>query len=172
MIYTKTNIKGVDVPIQRLQDYLYNALDIDGHVSYGRCYKNNRNGQVIPEYFKGKKEYVDVLFDDRHPMTSFAIVDNTVEFEERASQEISFIFQANLKSVFNDNLERSDEQLTNNIATLLFNNPWDYKLKSIKTGVEDVYREFGLEAIAFTDMQDFFVVRFDIDVIYDYDCNY
>ena len=66
MIHLKTDPKGIDKPIQRFQQVFYDksvkAFDCD-IVSYGRIYKDDKDGKISPQGYVGKGNYKDVLTD-------------------------------------------------------------------------------------------------------------
>lgn len=79
MIYTKTNPVGIDVPIQRMQQYLYDNIvsDYDCDVNaYGRVLVDNDKGSIKPIAFLGNTEYIEVLTDDKIKGLHFFFVEN------------------------------------------------------------------------------------------------
>ena len=54
----KTNPRGIDVAIDKLQNYLFIELDNADYQSYPRAYKNTKNnGGVIPENYISENEF-------------------------------------------------------------------------------------------------------------------
>jgi hypothetical protein len=175
MIYTKQDAVGIDVAIQSLQSYLYSKLTsfgVSDYESYGRIYKNGKNGKLIPERYTEGNEYEEVLFNDKMNMTSFFAVADVTPVAEKPKALVSVIFQLKLDKVFPLISHRADEEFINLIVILFEKYHKNIQLKSIVRGIDQVYKEFDKTKIKWTDMQDFNVVRFDIELNYDYSCKY
>lgn len=80
MIFLKQTIDGIDVPIQQVQEYIYERLSsVWGYTEgdwncYGRAYRNkDEKGMYVPEPYTGQQniEYADALYNDRIKCTSF-----------------------------------------------------------------------------------------------------
>ena len=175
MIHLKQDAVGIDNAIQSLQQYLYSKLvsfGIANYESYGRVYKNGKNGKLIPERYDENREYEEVLFNDKYDMTSFFAIADVTQFDEKPKNTVSIIFQLKLDKVFPLISHRADEEFINLIIVLLEKSPKKVNIKSIARGIDQVYKEFDKTKIKFTDMQDFNVVRFDIELNYEYSCKF
>lgn len=168
----KVNPRGIDVAIDKLQNYLFVELNNADYQSYPRAYKNTKNdGTVIPENYISENEYQEVFMDDNFPLSSFWLVDDNSTIDELVTTNISVIFQARLDELYPSITHRADEEFVNTIYNILYNNPYNHDLTGIVRGIENVYAEFDTSQVTWDDMSEYFVVRFDLEVIYDYLCS-
>lgn len=178
-IVKKTNPKGVDKKIDRMQDVLFTNLSALGWTDYEvypRAYKNYKESNRIPEIYIGEGDYNEVLFDDTKNVTSFFLVDDTTDISERKlTTNVSIIFQANLKSLFPTILHRPDEEMHVNIFESVKENNIGFELNKISTGVRNVYSDLEingnlLEAAKLCDMSFYHIVKLDFSLGYEINC--
>lgn len=168
----KTSPRGIDFAINKIQTYLYNELNLADYESYPRAYKNSKvDGGVIPEIYIGENEYKEVFMDDKFDLTSFWLVDDNSTVDEFTTTTVSVVFQALLDELYPTITHRADEEFVNDVYNILYNNPYDYDLTGVVRGVENVYSEFDTSQVTWDDMSEYFVVRFDLEVVYDYTCS-
>lgn len=161
---------GIDVVIDKVQSYIYNNLVVE-HQSYPRVYKNDTNNVgVIPEVYVNENEYSEVFFDDAYTVSSFWLVDDNTSYDEKATTTISVIFQVLLDEAYPSITHRADEEFINDISNILYDNPYNYEITNIVRGIDNVYSEFNRDQVKWDDISNFFVVRFDLEVTYDYNC--
>ena len=171
MLIRKTDPKGIDISIDRLQDYVYNNYTASEYESYPRAYKNNRgDGGIIPEVYTSNGDYKETFFDDRFEISSFWLVDDNSSVDELTTTTISVIFQVNIAELYPSITHRADEEFIRDMYNILYDNPWSYKITGISRGIENVYSEFDTSQVQWDDMSDFFVCRFDLEVEYQYYC--
>lgn len=167
--YQKTNPDGVDKQIQRLQDYLYTALGAEGwtlHECYERVYKTKKGDRIIPEAFINN-EYKEVLLNDNVNATSFFLVDDTETIRQNLSTvTVSWIVEANIKNLFPSITHRADEEMRSDLKRILKLNPFGFHLSKMITGVESVYNSLRINVKFTDDMNQFHVVRFDLELSY------
>jgi hypothetical protein len=178
MLIQKTNPIGIDKVIDDIQLRLESENSLPYCVFYPRIYKNpnkdNRKKTKIPEVSISVFDYEEVLMNDlKHNqdvfLTAFFNVSDSREMIStgKFKTEISVIFQCSDLSKLLPSLSfRSDEELLNHFVAILYNWRNDIKLKSIETGVENVYKEFAQDKIRLTDMSERFVFRLNLDVNY------
>jgi len=159
MNYQKQNKVGVDVPIERIKDIMYNKLVSKWGVSdldvYGRVYKNKRSKKQIPEYYVGGNEYKSVLLDDRKTgIIFFNIKDNISTNGGNLSVGCEIIVTVNLNTL-NGNNERTDANIQADVFNCLNTHHGILSLDDIIVGVENVYNEFRGVSDYFIDMQEF-----------------
>lgn len=176
MKYQKPNIVGVDVPIQKLQNYLYLKLEAMGIVNfdmYARCYVVENDSGKVPVWIYNNKEQEEVLFNDKRNLTAFFLTNNTIKINDVASTTTSLIFQLKLNKVFPSINDRTDENFINIMMGLFNNYPINLKLSQITKGIDNVYREFSKKHISNVDTINYFVCRFDFETTYTYNnlCN-
>lgn len=152
MIFTKTTTTGIDMPIQRIQEYLYSSLSALWQMSnedwncYGRVYRNQDTiGQYVPQAYTGQqgKEYEDVLYNDKVKCTSWF----GESFKETAL--IGGIFRADIHLIFCVNLPkiknvawRGDAEVHMDVTKTL-GLLSDVNIISIEQGMDNVLREYN-----------------------------
>jgi hypothetical protein len=164
----KVNAVGIDAQIQRLQTYIYDSVIADGwtnYQSYERDYKTKRDGNIIPEIFRNN-EYVEVLLDDKRNANSFFLTDDTENIDEVCTINVSLIFQVNLNNLYASAPHRADEEFRSEIKKLLYENPFGFTLTGVTTGIDKVYSDLSFPLEYKDDMQQFHVVRFDLELNY------
>ena len=179
-INRKPNPTGVDKPIDTLQVLLFNGLVDDrgwlNYESYHRAYKNDKTEFLLPEVFEKDNNYQIALMNDDFNVTSFFLVENKRPINDGGITEVtvSIIFQANLKKLFPTApvTSRFDEELINDISSVLDKLGGLFKVTEIATTIDDVYVGFDTEEMKKRgdDMEPFNVVRFDILTKYQANC--
>lgn len=173
MNHTLTNPHNIDAKIQELQTWLYEGLvnewgllevnpedvKLDG---YGRIYKNERNGKVIPEvYDTSKKGYVETLYNNR---SCFFFIDD----DNHPCDDQDHEFTTNVKIVFMlklDDLktatERVDADVKRDITVLLAEKDYHFRMDGYIKGIDEVFRGFDTDKIKHNDMQPLHVCAFE-----------
>lgn len=179
-LVTKTNPVGIDYIIDKIQKALYNFLTTDigftKYESYHRANKNYKGEDLIAELFTTNGDYVEVLFDDNQNLSSFFLASDKVErpYPDTLEQEISIIFQGNLKTLFPSIAHRPDEELKAAIVRGLQSCNYSEYVSEITTGVDNVYSGLRFngdlkEHIRLDDMSYFHVLRVDMKVQFNID---
>jgi len=176
----KTSPVGIDIIIDDIQDELYNGLinsPTPGwtiYESYPRSYKNETQEGFIPEFYTGNGEYKEVYFGDNFNATSFFLIDNTVNSNEKYSYtvDVKVIFQVKLDKLYSSIPHRADEEMHRDVILLLQNNRHiDAAGITTTTGIKKIYEDEGLiKTDGFEDMSNFHIVKFDFKVNYEYNC--
>lgn len=170
-IKRKVNPVGIDVVIDRFQDKLSTLLNGVDWVMYPRIYPNPKKASLrskVPEFFEDS-EYLETFMDDTHALTSFFLVSPDRENSNGVYRtDISLVCQvSDLESIFPTVPHRADEEFNKVIISEL-KNMYDYL--GMTTEVQNVYREFDKEEVRLDDMNRFYVVRFNFNVDYYYEC--
>lgn len=160
MNYLRQNPVGIDEQIQRIQSFVYDKIisnwNLDSFNSYGRVYKNKRNGLIIPEYYVSEKEYEEVLLNDNlNGIMFFSPSDRTEVNGTLLTQDCDLIFTFNLSDL-NISNERDDENVRQGVLSIL--RQYDARIdfvKQITTGLTNVYQDYNGVANYFYDMQNF-----------------
>lgn len=171
----KTNPVAVDKAIDAFQVYLWNKLNgtFADWESYHRVYLNPKNRTSIPEAYIGDGDYKEVLFTDKHELSSFFLVDDEVDFDDGvATVDVSLILQANIEEIYPGIAHRADEELRNDVHFWSEKYPGyeRFRLKRIVTGVRNVYREVDFDSVKLDDMSAHHVVRFVYEAKYRANC--
>lgn len=183
-IVSKTNRDGVDTVIEQLQQKFYAMLpgfwnSSAVYQSYPRANKNKKGDQTIPEISLDKKDYAEVLFNDKFDITSFFLVDNERTFKDEYKQihhRISLIFQADLVALYGST-ERMDETFNTHVLRVVTKeSKYIFGDITMIEGVDDVYRDLTLSGdfkkqIDLTDLSNMHVLRCDFNIIYKPNCN-
>lgn len=173
----KDNPTGIDKLIDRWQKIHYDGV-VDGrgwinYESYARVYRDIKDDKINPLDFTTNSDYKKVLMNDKFNVTSFFLVSNVSdESEGMTSATISLIIQGDLAKLFPLSPHRFDEELINDVKASNRNLDGRFKSSGIVRGIDDVYAGFDTEAIkkGLHDRQPYNVVRFDMDVKYQYAC--
>ncbi len=175
MLFQRDCPKGIDFGIHEFQRDLFVELTKRGWInydSYDRVYKNKRGDEKIPEAYVGKGDYEEVLFNDKKTVTSFFIVDDKRTFDhdnkELIYQDVSIVFQGNVKKMYPRIEHRADEEMINEIRLAINKKFWDNRLTEIITGIEKVYDSLKVSYNKkdYNDMSDFCIVRFNFKMTY------
>ena len=119
-LVSKTDPKGIDISIGKLQNLLFTELDLLSYESYPRVYKNpDINGLTIPETYIATKDYKEVFFDDKFSLSSFWLVDDNRSIDEFATTTISVVFQVLLDELYPTVPHRADEEFIRDIYNIL-----------------------------------------------------
>lgn len=158
MNYTLSETYNIDTVIQGIQKAIYNNLDwgydIDG---YGRVYKNEKDGQVIPEvYLESLKGYKPVYYNDK---SSFFFIDgntHTTEDELSFNTDCKIVFMVNLEHIANG-FSRLDAMVRRDVISVLRNHQYDFMITGYETTLDEVFRGFDTSKILRNDIQPYHV---------------
>jgi hypothetical protein len=172
MLILKDMPVGIDIPIQKAQTKLYNALaSIQWYDAYGRCYRNKKGNGYIAEVYTENDEYKEVYLDDVLTMISFFGVADKVSFDTKASTMVHLVVFANLEKILPDVPHRADEELRQMVISAIGRSAFGLEYQSLETGIENVLREYpgsrrddGLIA---ADMSPWHCFRINYKLIYD-----
>ncbi len=174
----KNSTVGIDVPIQQLQKKLYSQLKVvwgitndTDYSSYGRAYKNQTNDGISPEVFIGGMDYRDIYFDDTLKALSFFAIDDTVKYNEgSATSNVSLIFMVNVQTLKPSITHRADEEIRQNVTSLIRPQMFGFTIQSIVTGINNVFKEYSgwmkTTGIRYRDMQPLHCFRINMALLY------
>lgn len=179
MFHGKTNPKGIDVVIQRIQKRMFDSLidiwDLDDplYESFGRVYRNqDKDGKYIPEAYDSKGEYVDPLYNDKVSCTSFFGVASDQESLGGGlfKAKCHLIFSLNIAEVKPGLTHRGDEEVHADCLNVLRSAlPYD-SITDIITWNDNVFREYNgykaQQGVNFTDMHPRHVFRINFDLTF------
>jgi hypothetical protein len=177
MLVRKTNPIDVDSVIDELQVHFGTKTLFTGNSwqVYPRAYKNPKKFDsrgYIPECYTSNGEYIEVFYDDNFDMSSFFVVgDNRQVNEGIVTVDLSLIVQSDIAQLFPLIPHRADEELNNAFVNMLEDFEGQISLTSIETGTDNVYREFVRDQVKFDDMSNCYVVRFNLKVSFESECN-
>ncbi len=179
----KTPITGIDIPIQKYQTVLYNALlakwPISGNTfnMYGRAYRNQTPDGYTPEIYKGNDEYADSYFDDTLYGSAFwGVGESTkVSLSGDITANVFVIFMVDLSKI-KPAATRNDEEARIDVERIAMARNNGFFLTGIITGIDQVFKDYSgykaVKGIKFRDMQPWHCFRLNFQVTYNiYDCN-
>jgi len=178
MIFLKTPPIGVDIPIQYLQQALFDQLKVVWNIGdadyncYGRAYRNQKEDGYIPEVFTGGKEYKEVYVDDKIAALSFFGVSGGREIDfSMVSTDAHLIFFVDLPKL-RTVAWRPDEEARMDVYRIIdLRGVMGWNLTSMTTGIDNVFREYtgyrSVDSIKIRDMHPFHCFRFDFELKYD-----
>lgn len=167
-----TTPKGLDREIDfiqnRVYDYLVTKKGWASYYCYPRAYVHKKGDKNTIEYSVNSKDYQDVLFDDKVYANSFFVLTKSDKASLRTEKAaLSLVFQVNLKKIKSTVVAHvPDEDVINEISQILFRLPYSIRLTSVKRGVNEVYSDLGVNMSTRSEMSEYMVCRFDLDVFY------
>jgi len=179
-LYTKTQPVGIDIPIQRLQQYLHDQLldtwqlATGQYQCYGRCYRNQLENGYVAEVYTGNNEYKEVYLDDRYAVMSFFGLTGNIDFKVVNTAKVHLIFFVNIETL-KQVLHRGDEEVRKDVQTIVQNGYQGFILKGVRLGIDEVFEEYAgtrltekenMNGIKFRDMHPFHCFRFDFEILY------
>lgn len=182
MLITKTNPAGVDVPIQKVQEFLHTRLktlwEIDEtggtmYKAYGRCYRNKSTDYgYIAENYEGGNEYKEVYWDDSLTAISFFGTGNTIKHDKvKEAVDVHLVFFVNLQKVKPTITHRADEEIHRDVLTLIGESMHGMDYTGLDTWIETVLREYPGSRrdnrLAHVDMHPIHCFRLNFSLKYD-----
>ena len=176
----KTDPKGLDIKIDGFQSYLFRVLGFADWQSYPRIHPvpsdpDSQYKGLIPAHFLSGSnvDYDEVYLNDEFNLSTFFYTDSDSTFESwKGKTIVSLIVQARLSDLYPSVDHIADEEL--NAAIIEASNNYfgfeTFTLIGQKNKVQEVYEEFITDQIRLTNMQPYYVVRFDYEVNYDGRC--
>lgn len=149
---------NLDTIIQELQTTLYNELvsrwGTNKLDAYGRVYKNEREGKVIPEVYNAtSKNYKEVLYNNQ---SCFFFIDDDShpceDEEHEFTTDVKICFMLNL-SHLKTSTERVDADVKRDVIDIIRDNDYQFRMKGFEQGIDNVLRGFDTDKIKFNDMQ-------------------
>jgi len=149
MLITKTNPAGVDVPIQKVQEFLHARLlalwNVSSNLyrSYGRCYRNKLDYGYVAENYEGANEYKEVYWDDNLAVISFFGVGTTIKHDKiKEYADVHLVFFLNLQKVKPAIAHRADEEVHRDLLRIVGESLYGLTYTGLDTGIDNVLREY------------------------------
>lgn len=165
---------GIDVPIKKLTDAFDSSLwpTIESKKFHGRCFRNQRKNQIIPEVLiEGTNDYECVLFDDKLSAMCFFDASETVDnIATNPLQEVRLIFAVNLKKLYPSIAYRATEEAHKDvIAVINRTSQVQFKLLRIDTGLS-AYGNLSTVSLKAYNMQPWYTFAIIMNVLHSYQC--
>jgi hypothetical protein len=151
MLVRKQNAIGLDYEIDLIQKSIYNYLTTKkgytNYESYPRAYINEHKGSSIPEYSTDKKDYIELLFNDKFSITSYFVIQDNREYINGQHFEVegSIIFQANIKELYTSVSHRADEEMNKDCFNAVKKALRGLEITNMVTGKDNVYSDFSFD---------------------------
>lgn len=176
MLVTKTSPVGIDISIQKMQSYLYDALLTKWNLSdsslngYGRAYRNATQDGYTPEVYVGNNEYNEVYYDDRLSGSYFFGIGEEIKNTTKAvTADVFIIFMVNLDKV-KPGSNRNDEEVHIDVQTLVTRLFYGFTFTGLVTGIDNVFKDYSgwkrSKGIKFTDTHPQHCFRLNFKLIY------
>ena len=162
---------GIDIPIERLRADFENYLWVGAVNSFnGRCFRNQRDGKLIPEIKGDRDEYREVLLQDGNDSTVFFDVDPDREMKSKSQSEanVSIYFAVNLEELY-PSLSRNEASETAYVDAVDLINGSGFDVTGIISGKE-AFNTWGYEDSIFDDMHPYHLFRIDSSIVYNLRC--
>lgn len=181
MNITKETVTGIDIPIQKMQNFLYPkilalwGLSDQTYSAYGRAYRNQTKDGYSPEVYTGNGEYQDAFPDDTVAVNSFFGLGEHQKIDKsNQTADVFLVVMADL-SVIKPGATRNDEEVRVDIENLCKPKHFGFTLTGVTTGLDSVFKEYSgwkkADGIKYRDMHPKHCFRLDFKVLYNiYDC--
>jgi len=172
MNYTILNPKGIDLPIQKIQNYLFDKLDWGDIAVYGRVHKNpSRQKGLVLEAYIGHNEYKDVFTDDTKNATIFFVEDDVHTTKEGMlfSNKLKIVFMVNLKKIYPKMMHRTDMEAEMKAIALIRKKP-GFSFEKLEKGIKQCLGEFYTAGIKLNDMHPYHTFSITGEITYQISC--
>lgn len=182
MLILKSNPRGIDTSIQRLQTELHNQLMCvwqmgeDDYKCFGRAYANQAQNGIVPEAYTGGIEYREVMLDDTLTAISFFVTTPRTILTpgEDAKTNVGLVFHVNLEKLKKYLPHRADEEAHTDVYRILQDSSFTFQTVDLVTGIASVYAEFaGIrrdEGLKYGDLHPYHCFRFNLTINYNPNC--
>lgn len=171
---TIENPIGIDKPIQNLQNYLSKKLNWSKVELFGRVYKNEIDGGVVPQHFIRGEEYKkDVYIDDKNNAHVFFI---TSDEHKKAKDGVRFtnvtkvVFMVNLRNLFPEVKNRADAEAQDHAYRLIKRNR-AFEITGIQVGLNTVLSGFNTRTLKKADLQPWHIFAIETNLTYNINSN-
>lgn len=168
----RTNIHGIDVRLQEIQEELYEALVGawgDNITGYGRVYKNVTEKGNIPEWYDATKgDYFDTYFHDSDTANFCFLVDDTSETEDELvfTNNVKCVFVVNLEKAYGNDVRNDQEAKRDALQALRDADLNMFKINEVQTGIKNVFNDYYTEKIKYLDMQPYYCFSINFEINY------
>jgi hypothetical protein len=178
MVIAKNAPVGIDWYIQKLQTVLHdelvakwNNIQSSDYVSYARCYRNKTDDGYIAEHFVAPGSNKEVYYDSAIAVSSFfGLTSNITRKGPSASVDVHLVFFADLKKIKPDIDHRADEEVRQDVASVIGPSRFDFTLESIEIGIENSLREYPGsrrdDRLKYVDMDNVHCFRINLKLIF------
>lgn len=136
---------GVDVPIESLRtDFQNNLWTSFSNSFYGKTFRNEKDGEVIPEVLVSGNDYKEVRFDDRYDSICFFDVNDIVEnLNDQMEVRVMIILAVNLNTIFQS---RATEESHRDVWNIIDNHRPTITMQTLHLGLK-AYGELSTKGL-------------------------
>jgi hypothetical protein len=176
MLISKTNPVGIDITIAKAQKALHDELialwgiDNKEYLCYERCYRNKKDNGYIAEVYVGEKEYKEVYWNDTVTAISFFGIGETENIKIGENAKVHLVFFVDLKKIKPSILHRADQEVRQDVLSIVGNNLHGLHLESMDLYLENCLKEYKSslrdERLKFVDMHPVHCFRLNFSLNY------
>lgn len=177
MLIQKTNPKGIDLSIQKLQSYIHTELTTlwgvtDTFECYARASRNRTSDGFIAEVLTSGKSYKEVYWNDALAAISFFGTGTRSTSElGQLKTDVHLVFFTNLTKLKPSIVHRADEEVRKDVINACMKGDYGFTLESVETGLDNVLREYPGsrrdDRLIGVDMQPKHCFRLNFSILYD-----
>ncbi|MDE3250793.1 MAG: hypothetical protein KGO82_19175 [Bacteroidota bacterium] len=189
MVYLKNSPVGLDIPIQKYQQFLYNELksiwpvDDTSMEGYGRCYRSLGTEGNTPQVFVASAALNNTLYkdaefvDDVHKAVFFFVAGDSNKYDHGDNTaRVSVIFMVNAALLKPSIQHRADEEIRLDVMRLALRRTENFEMTEVVTGIRNVFAEFDgwlkTDQVVYRDNHPLHCFRINYSVTYDMNsCN-
>lgn len=168
MIFTRSNLYGIDAKIKMIQQHIDNKLNHLGWKDvyvYGRGHDILKNGNKILAFYETGIDYeLKLLDDNKNAIVGFKVLERPIS-NNILLASVDIIFTINLEKIYGIN-DYKDEKCLIDVYKIISNCGYISDITNIKTGIEQVFSGYYTENIKHLDMSPFCVFSITIDISY------
>jgi hypothetical protein len=178
MLVTKTSPIGIDWHIAQLQSYLHDGLvkrwkvQQSDYIAYGRCYRNKVNEGYVAENYEGGGTYKEVYWESGQTVMSFfGISGNITHKAPKSEANVHLVYFADLSKLKPSITHRADEEVRQDVITLLGYSKFSFVYQGMDFGIENVLREYPGsrrdDRLKYVDMHPVHAFRINLKILFD-----
>ena len=171
-IHSISTPTGIDLPIKKMQYHLKKHLNWIETEIFGRVYKNNSDGLIVPQVYKKNGNYTkDVYYNDKKNAHIFFIVSDDHTFKNsQLAVDVKIVCMVNLNKVIGTLSHRADTEIQKYVYDIVKKNR-QFEITGIHTGLKKVLEEFDTSKIERTDLQPLHIFSINTTVKYRFNNN-
>jgi hypothetical protein len=178
MLVTKTSPLGIDWYIGQVQSYLHDGLvrkwgiQHGDYRSYPRCYRNKVAEGYIAENYQGGGTYKEVYWESGQTVMSFFGISGNIRHKAPKSEaDVHLVFFADVTKLKPSIEHRADEEVRQDVITLLGYSKYSFVYQGIDFGIEQVLREYPGSRrdnrLQYVDMHPVHAFRINLKILFD-----
>jgi len=138
----------MDIPIQRMQQYVYDSLlalwgiTNTKYKSYPRCYRGRINDSYVAMNYESKGEYKPAFWDDSFSVVSFFGVGEKITAGTINVVDVHLVFFVNIKKVKPSIPHYGDEEIRLDVTSVIGRGLFSMSYVNMELGLKNVLKEY------------------------------